>query len=1137
MSGRVSSSRKSRPGTAATFSRASGRRAKNSLSTPTSSKKSRSGTPRAGTDPFQSPSPSTVSPTSADGESDLTLDESSLSDGSTPTTTSSAMVKSSSSSSSGGAAAVNGISIKMDSIRVCARFRPQNSLEKSVNGQIVIKIGDDNASVSLPGRPQFNFDRVFGTDTAQEIVFDYTARPLVDSVINGYNCTVFAYGQTGSGKTFTMEGQLGTPSRGVIPRIVETIFESIENSEEHMEYTVKVSHIEIYMERIKDLLDPSKTNLRIRENKGIYIDGVSEVYAGSADDVMKLMNRGSANRAIASTRMNMGSSRSHSVFILTISQQNTKTSSKKSSKLMMVDLAGSEKVRKTEASGQQLLEAQKINQSLSSLGNVINSLSEGKSHIPYRDSKLTRLLSDSIGGNSKTTLIVTASPSSYNCDETLSTLRFGQRAKRVKNKPIVNQEKSIAEYKALLAAAGKQEGKLQEIIKALKRDLVQAKSALKNAGLEMPQLSAGEFEDEDSAAARELNNDSIAMVEKLQEQIEALEMQNSEVSDEKESLVDEVSDLKSELEIQRQNADHQESQVRDAHSQLSSSERKAQELSDKLTEYEFYKNKQDLVEKEHVIQINHLKKLNETLNDQIKQFFGDGPTVDAKGGVGGGIVSPVIDAAARARAHTQTLEQLGLKPINFDTSDEEDSDSSSSDSDDSDDSDDEDAEKDNEEEVEVVEIEEIEEEIEDEAAAAESRKQSVASDDQSEHDPNESLLESTESSRLSSADLERELDGSLPSSPAAPSDRKSLSPPAAGAGKKGVKSPKKSPRRPGRGTPSRTRRKKFDESPLDEQGEMVKPPLSLKTRRAIKRASGGAADALEESEKSLASMKDELREATAGRAAIAMPEFYKFSAIEDTKLNDGDAQWKHDMENKMRGLYADLSRKIGQHVMLQQEHADLECELEEYRGYFDQMKSKGKGPSLSQLLEQNRQVTRSYHQQSLENERLRTEARQHQKLLKNWQSQMEQMEHAVRESKRIHQLQMRRRDEEMKKVEEELNMYRSVYGAQNSHNIVPNMSIDLTSTTNGRSMSVTGTDPTGNRKSKIVVPIQGHQKSSPVSKRKQSKSSRSRSSTHADGMSPSNSSSSSRKSKSRLGSKNAPRALPRVNEESKSAES
>lgn len=262
--------------------------------------------------------------------------------------------------------------------------------------------------------------------------------------------------------------------KGIIPRITEQIFNSILSSPANLEYLVKVSFMEIYMERIRDLLAPQNDNLQIHEekSKGVYVKGLSDFYVGDQTDVYKIMKQGGMARAVSSTNMNAESSRSHSIFLISIQVRNTDTGTQKNGNLYLVDLAGSEKVGKTGASGQTLEEAKKINKSLSALGMVINALTDGKSsHIPYRDSKLTRILQESLGGNSRTTLIINCSPCHYNADETISTLRFGVRAKSIKNKARINAELSPAELKALLKRAQADVTKYQAYITALEAEL------------------------------------------------------------------------------------------------------------------------------------------------------------------------------------------------------------------------------------------------------------------------------------------------------------------------------------------------------------------------------------------------------------------------------------------------------------------------------------------------------------------------------------------------------------------------------------------------------------------------------------------------------------------------------------------
>jgi len=343
-----------------------------------------------------------------------------------------------------------------ESIKVCCRLRPQNDQERLNNGKVCVEVAEGGTTIVLPNSDHtFVFDRVFSMDAAQKEVYDYAAKPIIHSVLRGFNGTVFAYGQTASGKTHTMEGPDfdDKVSQGVLPRMVWSIFDGIYHSDDHIEFLVKVSIVEIYNERIRDLLDPKKDNLKVHEDKarGVFIGDVTELYVGNEEEIFNAMKAGHYNRAMAVTNMNEHSSRSHLVFMLTIEQKNLHDRSVKVGKLHLVDLAGSEKVAKSGASGERLDEAKNINRSLSALGNVINALTDKKSsHVPYPDSKLTRVLQESLGCNSKTSLIITCSPSNFNEQETVSTCRFGQRAKMIKNVVKVNHERSAEELKLLL---------------------------------------------------------------------------------------------------------------------------------------------------------------------------------------------------------------------------------------------------------------------------------------------------------------------------------------------------------------------------------------------------------------------------------------------------------------------------------------------------------------------------------------------------------------------------------------------------------------------------------------------------------------------------------------------------------------
>merc|ERR1712012_672074 len=336
-----------------------------------------------------------------------------------------------------------------DNIRVVCRFRPLNDSEERAGSKFVVKFPDDQC-VSVSGKV-YMFDKVLKPNITQEQVYVATAKNIVKDVLMGYNGTIFAYGQTSSGKTHTMEGVIGDPGlQGVIPRIVNDVFNHIYSMEENLEFHIKCSYFEIYMDKIRDLLDPSKANLAVHEdkNKSVYVKGATERFVSSPEEVLEVIEEGKSNRHVAVTNMNEHSSRSHSVFLINVKQENMENQKKLSGKLYLVDLAGSEKVSKTGAEGNVLDEAKNINKSLSALGNVTAALADGnKSHIPYRDSKLTRILQESLGGNAKTTVVICASPASFNEPETKSTLDFGKRAKTIKNVVAVNEELTAEEWK------------------------------------------------------------------------------------------------------------------------------------------------------------------------------------------------------------------------------------------------------------------------------------------------------------------------------------------------------------------------------------------------------------------------------------------------------------------------------------------------------------------------------------------------------------------------------------------------------------------------------------------------------------------------------------------------------------------
>ncbi|XP_051844552.1 kinesin-like protein KIF1B isoform X8 [Antechinus flavipes] len=378
------------------------------------------------------------------------------------------------------------------SVKVAVRVRPFNSRETSKESKCIIQMQGNSTSIVNPKNPKeapksFSFDYSYWSHTSpedpcfasQNRVYNDIGKEMLLHAFEGYNVCIFAYGQTGAGKSYTMMGKQEESQAGIIPQLCEELFEKInDNSNEEMSYSVEVSYMEIYCERVRDLLNPkNKGNLRVREHPllGPYVEDLSKLAVTSYTDIADLMDAGNKARTVAATNMNETSSRSHAVFTIVFTQKKhdseTDLSTEKVSKISLVDLAGSERADSTGAKGTRLKEGANINKSLTTLGKVISALAEVSKKkkktdfIPYRDSVLTWLLRENLGGNSRTAMVAALSPADINYDETLSTLRYADRAKQIKCNAVINEDPNA------------------KLVRELKEEVTRLKDLLRAQGL------------------------------------------------------------------------------------------------------------------------------------------------------------------------------------------------------------------------------------------------------------------------------------------------------------------------------------------------------------------------------------------------------------------------------------------------------------------------------------------------------------------------------------------------------------------------------------------------------------------------------------------------------------------------------
>ncbi|GAV03422.1 hypothetical protein RvY_13848 [Ramazzottius varieornatus] len=408
-----------------------------------------------------------------------------------------------------------------EAVRVLVRCRPLSDKEVAAGYKPVVIVDNKARKITVKtdkaekGEKVYTFDGVYGSESTQEDVFNGSIRSLVDAALQGFNSTIFAYGQTGTGKTFTMQGSSKDP--GIIPRSMQQIFSHIDSSINER-YLVNASYMEIYQEELHDLLrkqgkeeNAKKIEIKVDQNGSIYVKHLSQYQLKSVRHMEKMMERGQQNRSVGSTDMNEYSSRSHAIFTVNIECSHLGLDGKEHirvGKLNLVDLAGSEKQAKTNSSGERFKEATQINLSLSTLGKVINALVEKSSHVPYRDSKLTRLLQDSLGGNSKTIMVANIGPASYNVEETLSTLRYANRAKNIKNTPHINEDPKDAKLREYLDELSALRAKLAS------RSSNGSTSAIRNGQLNLADVDDEEATEDESyiSAQQALNKERNAML-------------------------------------------------------------------------------------------------------------------------------------------------------------------------------------------------------------------------------------------------------------------------------------------------------------------------------------------------------------------------------------------------------------------------------------------------------------------------------------------------------------------------------------------------------------------------------------------------------------------------------------------------
>lgn len=544
-------------------------------------------------------------------------------------------------------------------VKVAIRCRPMSSNENKEGYQDIIHMDPSKGEVYIKEQDQdkprlFTFDFAFDKTSTQKSVFERSAKEIVDFVIKGYNGTIFAYGQTGTGKTHTMQGGSSESDWGITPRSFRRVFEVIRASEK-VQYLVSASMYELYNEEVNDLLNREGVNLKIKENpqKGFYIQDLDTKEVKDEQELMKIMEIGNQNRKTSSTMMNERSSRSHCIFVVTVDSKTVTENGAEcytSGKLNLVDLAGSEKQKKTQVSSNiQREEAIKINLSLTTLRKCISELVKGAGgHVSFRDSNLTKLLKDSLGGNTKTFMIANIGPASYNTEESLSTLKYAYGAKSIKNKPKVNEDPKdsmirkyndeIEQLRLQLAAAssgtqldpkalmtllgntGASTGsndKMAEIIAQRQLELDRQKQDIEAKRHEIEELRKKRLSNGENAerVEKELN----AMEQEIVKQEVAIETENFQ----KAKLLDDLTNLEQKLVVgdkEREKVDAKKQELDTYKSMIQGNTAQLEALQDILKQKQTKKDQVDRTFKDMQSQITQIDKEMNTRNLELTKI-------------------------------------------------------------------------------------------------------------------------------------------------------------------------------------------------------------------------------------------------------------------------------------------------------------------------------------------------------------------------------------------------------------------------------------------------------------------------------------------------------------------------------------